>query len=112
MTKPTFAALESKVRELASANPDFVYDRGDYISCRYNPDDLQPGCLFGQAFIALGHPIPMHLDTRPIDTVLRILAIEMTPEEESWAWYAQKGQDRGKPWGEAVKNADRLHPLS
>ncbi|MEU9871073.1 hypothetical protein AB0C87_24800 [Actinomadura sp. NPDC048021] len=107
MTELTFEAIEKAVRELAEERPDFRYDKGDSATCLYNPDDRQPGCLFGQALIRIGHRLPDHV-RGSINRVLVELEVETTQQQRNWALDAQASQDKGVPWGEAVKYADRL----
>lgn len=114
MSKLTFEDIEKTVRELAEENPDLVYDNGGYQICQYNPDKRQAGCLFGQAFIRLGEPVPSRFDAKELTSavesaitdVMSDLGIEATPRQRSWAYHAQERQDAGIPWGEAVKSAD------
>jgi hypothetical protein len=115
MTDLTFEQIESAVRELASENPEFVYDQGSSPFCKYNPNHEQPGCIFGQAFIALGEPVPSQFDPTEgseleagIIRVLEYLGIETTVRQRAWADAVQSNQDMSYPWQRAVERGDRF----
>lgn len=107
MAKLNWKSIEKAVRELAEENPEFVYDRGHNAFCKYNPDSTQPGCIFGQALIKIGHPVP-ETETGPIGGVLRAMGVKTTPEQRNWALFVQGNQDNKVPWAECVKEADRV----
>lgn len=78
-------------------------------SCLYNPTDTQPACIFGQAFIALGYPIPVSMEGNSIgEIMLDILADgeTLTDRDIYWANSLQVKQDNGKPWHVALAGAD------
>ncbi|QFG25421.1 hypothetical protein [Actinomadura sp. WMMB 499] len=106
MSKLTFDQVEQKVRELAAENPEFVYETGGHTVCQYNPDEEQPGCIFGQALIALERPVPGTLEAEPIAKVLDELGVETTEGQKCWVSAVQSRQDTFSPWGEAVNYAD------
>jgi hypothetical protein len=105
MAEVTFDSIEKAVRELAAENPDFEYDKGSHAVCQYNPDEAQPGCLFGQAFIRIGRKLPDSA-SGGINSVLSSFGIEASPKQRDWAGEVQGRQDRGVSWAKAVKDAD------
>lgn len=113
----TFAALEREVRELALSRPHFIYPhapaRGGIrnYSCSYNgrEDYGQPPCIFGQAFINLGLPVPANMEGDPIDTVIYELLVDgkdLSDPDTNWASTLQARQDVGDPWKDALMRAD------
>ncbi|MEU9871085.1 hypothetical protein AB0C87_24860 [Actinomadura sp. NPDC048021] len=110
MTDITFKDIEAEVRKLAAERPDFEYPEG---SCYYNPSTFprKPSCLFGQAFINLGEPVPESYENIPITTVMRRLGIRFTEQEGYWAGTVQNQQDGSHPWGKAIALGDKWHPL-
>lgn len=116
--KITFEQLEAEVRRLAEERPDYIYHRPDPSnpSCYYRNPDGTPGCIFGQAFEALGYEI---LPGRgpggvvgAVAYVLFALDIETTSAQALWAGAVQMKQDAHTRWGEAVAAADVTYPLN
>jgi hypothetical protein len=111
MSNVTAKQLISEVRRLAADNPDFIYpDFGagpNEPKCLYVPDDRQPGCIFGQAFINLGIQIPKSLDRDGINVHLERLGIEATRAQRTWCSTVQTEQDTRLTWGHGVKEADK-----
>ena len=110
-----FADVEGKVRELAAANPTYVYraDPNAYLGrCEYRPNSVQPGCVFGQALIALGAEIPAEWEGRGIVQLYGLLGIEATFVQKRWSETLQFNQDRNSSWGTALKMADEAWPLT
>jgi hypothetical protein len=56
MKKLTWENLESTVRELALADPEYVdkYASDTGSACKYTPDGSYKGCIVGQALTKLG----------------------------------------------------------
>jgi len=106
MSDLTFKMVEDKVRELVKERPDFRYNPGGHEQCRYNADDLQPGCVFGQAFAALGVTIPEDLEGQGIREIFTWLGVPVSLKDRYWASDLQGNQDDGVPWGEALEGAD------
>ncbi|WP_026415449.1 hypothetical protein [Actinomadura oligospora] len=106
MADITFEQLESKVRELAVDKPNHVYFRGGYAICRYNADDRQSGCIFGQAFAALGVRIVTEMEGTSIGAVLDWLGVPFSVEQGAWARIVQFRQDQQGTWMEAIREAD------
>jgi hypothetical protein len=106
----TFSQIETEIRRLAAEKPDFIYKvpegRG---SCVYLPDDKQAGCIFGQAFIALGIVVPTHENSVGIGTLFAESGL-FTPDQILWLSRVQGAQDVTIPWGQAVKDADERKP--
>jgi hypothetical protein len=100
----TFARLKAEVLRLAARNPDHVYRTDSGGSCFYNPNPAQgrTACIFGQAFINLGAPIPAHLEGEGIVLVLTLMCPDATDDDREWAMNVQIRQDGGFPWGAAV----------
>jgi hypothetical protein len=105
----TFDQIEAKVRELAEANPDFIYwPERTTQTCTYVPDDVQPACIFGQAFTALGVPMEFLAEhaTAGINEILESMHIATTPRQREWAAVVQRRQDSKARWVRAVADAD------
>lgn len=112
----TAEQLMAKARELAAASPDFIYEPGreavnEEFNCKYMPDEIQPGCLFGQALTALGVELIPEFEGVGVSDLLR--RVQGHPEPVSsqpkvWDWLdtAQARQDGGEPWGMAIQAAD------
>lgn len=116
MTEITFEDIETEVRRLVCKSPDFKYERSRDYGCFYNPtvrNGKQYGsCLFGQAFINLGEPVPVGCDGDYIGSVFEDMNIDVTEEQRDWAYRAQLKQDEGMPWREALAEADAAYPLT
>jgi hypothetical protein len=74
MKKLTWENLESTVRELALADPEYVDPRTSATAtasgsggCKYTPDGSYKGCIIGQALTKLG-ATPLQLKTIEGDT--------------------------------------------
>jgi hypothetical protein len=108
----TAEALELKIRELAAALPDFVYESYPDGVCKYTTGKNGEGCLIGQALVALEPDLILVLtdiDSRycmGIDVLPRHLPIELTISP--WIIDIQKQQDKGFKWSKCVEIADRL----
>lgn len=108
----TIQRLIARVRKLAKANPDYVYDPGENElgirnDCMYAPDENQPGCIFGQALEAEGiHPSD-DWEGNSIDNILEDLGVKMTPAQKDWVANVQNNQDSRLPWGKAVAEEDK-----
>lgn len=103
--------LVAEVRRLASEDPSFIYPVAatppkDKPNCLYNPDKHQPGCIFGQALINLGDPVPVKDDRGNIGTQVWIKKIEATKAQIRWMMWAQQAQDQRMTWGDAIAYAD------
>lgn len=109
MAKPTATELIAKIRELATERPNNKYvPEMDDASCSYatgHCTDGSVGCIFGQAFAALGHPIS---GVETIDDICRIYGVEATDAELRWMTDAQFMQDAGHAWGKIPTRADEL----
>jgi hypothetical protein len=112
MVDITVEQLVLEVRKLADENPEFIYSPGvDFNgdpnhNCLYNPSNEQPGCIFGQAFINLGNPVPEDLEGVYINDILDGFAIGTELEVRKWLQSVQINQDDGKPWGICIETAD------
>ena len=93
----TIEELIAKVKELISKNPDNMYPRGTCSYTRGTCSNGTVGCIFGQAFRALGWPLTL---TGSIATVLPKMGISGTPEQIQWCVSVQAKQDSGHPWSE------------
>lgn len=111
-TIPTIEQVIAEVRRLADEKPDFVYPRPPGGSCKYTPDNEQPGCIFGQALSALGWRFALpEIEGHGIAGALQRLNIDTPPRQTRWCAEVQIAQDGGQPWGEAVQLADAKRPL-
>lgn len=109
----TAEQLIEKVRELVTANPEFVYRRPEgQISCLYREHNGTPGCLFGQALTALGVELTDVHERRTIDVLLPQLGISVTRLQVEWMMSVQNAQDLGQSWAEAIDRADFRRPLT
>ncbi len=100
--------LISKTREIASANPDFVYYSDEYKghrACRYTEKNGEPGCIFGHALKEMGIDIPFESEVN-IQGIWN-LGIPFTSAQENWACYVQDHQDLGLSWLIAVIYSDK-----
>lgn len=119
--KITLDDLEAKVRELAKARPDFIYEQESSIDCTYVHKGGKPGCIFGHALLALGvSPVAItdEVNPVPITTALELLSVSELVDEEVfvfspanpktllWMASVQAYQDGRTPWGRAVALAD------
>ena len=110
--------LIKHVRDLAEANPHFVYQKpidpdSNGVGCRYEVDG-EGSCIIGQAAIKAGVPVELlrkwdnprgNYDSSSIGVVADTIEIEgMRPI--AWLGDVQRHQDAGKSWGEAVRRAD------
>lgn len=114
VTTVTVTDIIAKVREIAAAEPDFMYPQTGG-TCTYNEsspyDDVRtPQCIFGKALTQLGIPVPDQFEGRGIQTVLVKMNIPFTEEQEQWMRIVQGHQDDHVPWGHAVQAADNVWP--
>lgn len=117
-----------KVRELAAANPHFVYQAPQagsgtclYVHAAPITLALLPGCLMGQALHALGVPLELLRDRCERTGIRRVLGILGVPmsvskvtgslQEADWLSSVQYNQDSGCSWGKCVEIADHEYPL-
>ena len=118
--------LVSKVRELAVARPETIYQPSPTgqatptIRCSYlagTCSDGTVGCLLGQALVAVGYTAEQlrAVDLLGIEEAIeKLLPCELTDEEYRrvrWLESVQNAQDNGHPWGEAIRIADEEEPL-
>ena len=119
-TIESLQALQAKVRELAEADPDYIYGDINKEGCMYRPDPLHPhGCIIGYAVRELGctkldeiepgDQISIGFLVRQAWGVDRRGAL---PNEANlisdWLDYVQDYQDEGQSWGEALRLADSV----
>ncbi len=104
-TVVTADQIIAEVRRLAAESPDFVYQKPEFSPvCLYKHGD-GPGCLFGQALSNLG--IEVDENTRgTINNVLDRFDVDRTDRQRCWMSTAQRRQDHGSSWAEAVRQAD------
>lgn len=102
----TFKQLETEVRRLAAANPEYRYPAELEDTCVYNETDNLPACIFGKAFANLGHPVPEKFEGSSISVVIRGLGVLVSYEDLRWAERVQGFQDAGFPWGKCIDVAD------
>lgn len=119
MSKPTIAEIESKVRELASENPDFRYTphNGSCYYTRGPEGEEGPGCIVGQALLAAGvdFDVLREFDDSAKASGIRFVARALADQgkivmpnfhDAEWLNTVQRDQDKGLTWSEAVVNAD------
>lgn len=111
----------AKVREIASADPDFIYRSPTGAACLYVHKG-EPSCLIGQALWQLGlidgeiESAPSVLvagrsfTTQPnkawVTDLLPHLDILVSESEGKWLKTVQDRQDDLHPWGMAIEVAD------
>jgi hypothetical protein len=105
--KITGSLLIAQIRELAKKAPDNLYIKPDpkYNTCCYDRGtctDGSIGCIFGQAFRALGLELK---GTAIISYILSDNQIPCSGSEKLWCATVQRLQDQGRTWSEAVKLA-------
>lgn len=120
----TAEQLEATLREIVASDPDHVYVQGmpmrsaPQVRCYYQA--TTPGaveaCLFGRAFAALG-VTPHQLAAVEGKSATAAISIwnfphPFHPRFVGWVVTLQSGQDQGMTWGEALRMADSLWPLS
>lgn len=111
----TYEQVKAEVIRLATERPDFVYPpdaEGTGRTCfyrDYTTEDGKPPCIWGQAFINLGQPVPERLEQEPISVVFYVMFGEDRPflGDIEWATRVQKSQDSGHSWGVAVSSAEK-----
>lgn len=105
--------LKEEVLRIAAESPEFVYPVSEMEGCSYNPNGIQPACIFGQAFINLGHPVFDRNEGLAIHEVLSAqYGIDSGHGDlvERFS-FVQSNQDNGKPWGVAVRFLDESKSL-
>lgn len=121
MSEFTCRDVVAKVREIAAADPDFVYTPPTGTSrCVYvetNPDgSLCPSCIIGRALVALGVDLAeLHASDRAGTTTLAGVmvvrfATDSDPVALRWLRHVQSSQDDGDRWSVAVRLADEAVP--
>lgn len=106
MSKITAEALRNEVLRLADENPSFVYpvcDEDAEYTGVYNATEKQPSCIFGQALINLGEPVPLSWEGNGISVVLSGYYKMSTSDYREAFISTQSSQDSGVPWGNAVE---------
>lgn len=103
--------LIAKVREIAAERGDVTYCYEE--ACCYASGECSDGsigCVFGQAFAALGID-PASFDDSPIPTIGHIIRRSRHAGEQlAWCERVQERQDAGYTWGEAVSIANAEYP--
>lgn len=107
---PSPADLVQKVREIAAANPDFIYrpvkdESGLFPRCSYSRNG-QASCLIGQGMAALGVSIEV---LEQLDEEGKSVGLIYSGDESQdiqWLDEVQAYQDSQMPWGRAIENAD------
>lgn len=110
---PDLKDVVAKVRELATNNPDYVYDRGENGKCQYIKDG-EGSCIVGQAYVELGVPVEYVKSWDSVSYGNAIGAWQVVEREyenyskydKEWLDYVQECQDLGQPWELAVDKAD------
>lgn len=106
-----------EVRKLAAEMPDFVYTKenpsADNCSntrggCSKYPD--HKGCIVGQAIRRCGLDIHQSLDEASAYALILPLEINDVCTASRWLRRAQRHQDCGNSWENAVYEADRAFP--
>ncbi len=114
----TAADVIAKVREIASASPDFVYHSPKAPVCvnvAKTADGQWVGsCIVGQAVVALGVPAKeiwdKVWDAFSAEALLRHLGVSASGLQDAWLLRVQARQDSQVPWAEAITAADQAFP--
>ena len=115
----TIADLVSAVREVAEAEPEFVYNSGGGL-CSYFGGADGSACIVGRAMSNLGVDMDRLRDLEQVgegptiyeaitDGYVDVLYSEDVKEDLehiTWLGYVQSDQDGGMPWRDAVRRAD------
>jgi hypothetical protein len=100
-----------KVREIAAAQPDYVYNTsGDStMACYYTLNfDLTPGgCIIGRALrgVGISRNTLESYEGKAADEVVPYV-VETSDDDNEWLRNVQMHQDAGYSWGTAVRRAD------
>lgn len=107
--------IEDKNTQLIDAIREAVKGREDYVyegECVYFNEDGSPACLIGQGLAKLGYDVKA-LDCQRTNNALEVNAngtsasivlddLGFEPAVIVACQFAQRAQDRDKPWGEAL----------
>ncbi len=101
---PVIEKLISKVKELAEAHPNNVYNptNGPNGQCYYDQGNCangMVGCIFGTALRALGYK---PTGNATIKDELEVLGIDFDWNQGQWCKEFQTNQDLGDPWGKCL----------
>lgn len=104
-------AMDVELRRIMEANPDFVYqpdpDTGARCSYRRGPSndpDRCCGCVFGQAFRAIGASDLLGLDTCGSANISGVIRHFCDFECPKYWTRIQDKQDAGSKWDECLKH--------
>jgi len=93
------------VREAAAGSPNYIYSG----TCQYVRHG-NPACLVGRGLWEAGLINAWlersHLNSEPVDLLIREMDWEIDDDEIRWLATAQEQQDSGYPWRDAVDYAD------
>lgn len=98
--------LIRKVRDIAAARPEYVYDASDE-QCFYTLEG-QPSCIIGHALFKLGYlPSETYIEGFGAGVALTHLGVALDYDEKRWMDYVQEAQD-GRAFGLVMSVANRL----
>ena len=118
MTEFSVTKLIENIRQTAQQKPDYAYDKNNNASrvCQYVDTETQcPSCIVGQGLWPMldeaqrARLESVEFNNLEIDMLLDLFfasPVELSDSEFYWLSEVQKYQDRGMPWGEAVRKAD------
>lgn len=119
-TSITVTDLIVKVQEIANEKPGVFYcDSVGYAKYNGPASDGSIGCLFGQAFRALGIDINKLRKVSIYDAnqtcIVGLINVgnfgwNYSHSERDWCDIVQRWQDNGIDWATCVKRANRLYP--
>ena len=107
--------LWAEVKKVAAAAPDYVYEK-PADGCAYEVDG-KPSCLVGHAMFRLGMPLDLIRRCDSVGAIGHVLDELRGEFDESGddkgvyrtlLEWTQCAQDSGKPWGEAVSEAEEV----
>src|SRR5215469_16246470 len=114
----SLAEVQQGIRAIvAEVGSDFTYvpikvDGRHTESCYYIHPEDKPGCLIGRYLASIGaSPSVLHEcngqgSVPYIWATLKSYGFFFTDDAEAWMRTVQQVQDRGRPWGEALTEAD------
>lgn len=108
-------AIVARVREIARANPDFVYEKPDPMGKCVNWYENENGekvgsCIVGRALIDLGYPVTDQSPSNSATDMLYDLGLPGSNSQALWLRKVQIHQDGHRPWGRAVELASGEFP--
>ena len=120
-------ARELLAAAVATRGPDFVYNPGGWRTCMYEPVPVGTQKSFSESPVVAGEPCTLtgcligvaldlagetrqHGSDDAIERLRRQYPDMMTDAAMQYFFVAQRSQDSGGSWGEALERAERAIP--